>query len=279
VIVDPHPGKRHKRFDGQILERLQALTGGDPRDILVQTLNRAGVMYWEELVLAAGLDEDEAEENIRALIEEGIFLTFSTAGSKRQRVALQNAWNGLLSDLIQRIDAYHLQFPLKPGMPLEELKSQSGLADDLFREAVEQQTKADLVIQYGPNIQRREFEIIFSESQKKIIEDLLVQFSMDPTQPPSVADCKAAVGDDLYQALVALGRLKQISSDVVFSPDAYQKMVAKLQDRLIQEDTITVAQARDMFGSTRKYILAFLEHLDTEGITKREGDIRKLKNP
>ena len=82
----------------------------------------------------------------------------------------------------------------------------------------------------------------------------------------------------MYQALIALERLIQISPDVVFSPEAYQKMVETLLKRLGKDGTITVAQTRDMFGSSRKYILAFLEHLDREGITVREGDVRRLKD-
>lgn len=277
VILDPHPGRRHKRFDDQVLERLQALTGGDPGDILVQVLNREGVMFWGDLVQQSGLDQEEAARKLGQLIEGGTFLTFGKVGSKGQRVALQGTWNGLLSGLVKRIDEYHQQFPLKPGMPLEELKNQSGYKDDIFREAVEQQVKAGLVAQSGPYIRRQDFRVVFTGAQGKMIEDLLAQFSANPTQPPSVADCKAAVGEDLYLALVSLGRLQQISSEVVFSPDAYQKMVDKLTEKLAKEGTITVAQARDMFGSSRKYMLAFLERLDAEGITVREGDLRRLK--
>jgi selenocysteine-specific elongation factor len=277
VIVDPHPGRRHKRFDDQVLERLEALTGGDPKDILIQILNQEGVMFWEDLTLSSGLEKTDAAENLEELSTEGIILTFGKEGKKGKRVALQGVWNKLLSELVQQINSYHQLYPLKPGMPLEELKSQSSLVDDVFREAVGQQIKAGLVVQSGPNIRRFDFEVLFNDAQEKLIEGLLEQFSTNPTQPPSVADCMAAVGEDLYQALVGQERLKQVSSEVVFSPDAYQKMVDKITERLKKEGTITVAQARDMFGSTRKYILALLEHLDTEGITIREGDDRRLK--
>jgi len=32
---------------------------------------------------------------------------------------------------------------------------------------------------------------------------------------------------------------------------------------------------RDMLGSSRKYAIALLEHLDREGITRRVGDVRQ----
>lgn len=277
VVLDPHPGKRHKRFDEQILERLETLTEGDPKDIMVQLLNREGVMFWGDLTQNSGVDEEEAAAILEELRLKDVIVTFGKPGSKGKRVALQGTWKRLQSDLIQQIEGYHKAYPLRPGMPLEELKSQSGLADDLFREAVGQQVKAGVVTQHGPNIKKSDFEIHFSDQEEKAIQRLLEQFTANPTQPPSVADCKAAVGDEGYQALVALGRLTQISPDVVFSPDAYQKMVEELIKRLKKDGTITVAQTRDMFGSSRKFMLAFLEHLDQEGVTVREGDVRRLK--
>jgi selenocysteine-specific elongation factor len=35
-----------------------------------------------------------------------------------------------------------------------------------------------------------------------------------------------------------------------------------------------VAQARDLLGSSRKYVLAILAHFDAEGVTRRRGDER-----
>ncbi|MHB8621488.1 MAG: SelB domain-containing protein, partial [Chloroflexota bacterium] len=45
---------------------------------------------------------------------------------------------------------------------------------------------------------------------------------------------------------------------------------------LKRERTITVAQFRDLFQTSRKYALAFLEHLDERKITRRLGDERIL---
>jgi selenocysteine-specific elongation factor len=133
------------------------------------------------------------------------------------------------------------------------------------------------VIQSGPYIRNADFEIDFTEAQQKLIRDLLDQFEENPTLPPSVADSIAAVGEEIYQALLATGEIKQISPDVVFTPAGFEKMTSELKKKIEKDGSITVAQARDMFGSSRKYMLAFLERLDADGITIREGDLRRLK--
>jgi selenocysteine-specific elongation factor len=40
---------------------------------------------------------------------------------------------------------------------------------------------------------------------------------------------------------------------------------------------ISLAEVRDLFQTSRRYIQALLEHLDAIGVTIREGDFRKLK--
>jgi selenocysteine-specific elongation factor len=55
-------------------------------------------------------------------------------------------------------------------------------------------------------------------------------------------------------------------------------MVEKLRVTIQQKGQITLAEVRDLFNTTRKYVQALLEHLDSIGITLRDGDARKLKN-
>jgi len=275
VVIDPHPPYRHKRFDEETLQRLESISEGDPVDVLVQALARARFAPWKEVLEVSGLDGESAKEILDQLIEDGIALELGKKSKKF--ITLKSIWESSLSGLDSRIDEYHQKFPMKVGMSLEELKSQSNLTDHIFRVAVEGLTAVGNVLQSGPYIKKLEFEIRFSAEQKKLTQNLLDQFSANPTQPPSVAECKDSVGEDLYNALLALNELKQLSSEVVFIPDAYQSMVEKLKKKISKDGPITVAQTRDMFGSSRKYMLAFLETLDKEGITVREGDVRRLK--
>jgi selenocysteine-specific elongation factor len=53
--------------------------------------------------------------------------------------------------------------------------------------------------------------------------------------------------------------------------------VEKIRVAIQQNGQITLAEARDMLGTTRKYAQALLEHLDSIGVTLRAGDARKLK--
>jgi selenocysteine-specific elongation factor len=65
---------------------------------------------------------------------------------------------------------------------------------------------------------------------------------------------------------------------VVFRREDYDGLVQAVREHFSRENTLTVAQFRDRFDTSRRYALAFLEHLDTIGITLRDGDLRRLKN-
>lgn len=54
-------------------------------------------------------------------------------------------------------------------------------------------------------------------------------------------------------------------------------MVEQVRGRILQNGQISVAEARDLFSTSRKYVLALLEHLDAAGVTIRDGDFRKLR--
>jgi selenocysteine-specific elongation factor len=54
-------------------------------------------------------------------------------------------------------------------------------------------------------------------------------------------------------------------------------MVNRIRAHLQAQGKITVAQVRDLFGTSRKYALGLMEHLDAQGITRRVGDERVLR--
>jgi selenocysteine-specific elongation factor len=54
-------------------------------------------------------------------------------------------------------------------------------------------------------------------------------------------------------------------------------MVIRVSERIKDSGEITVADVRDMFGTSRKYALALLDYLDKQRVTRRVGDARVLR--
>src|SRR5262249_25898794 len=102
-------------------------------------------------------------------------------------------------------------------------------------------------------------------------------------QPPEPAGFANQAGGnaaslrDLFDVCVAEGHLVRVSDDIYLHSDADAEMRARVSARLAQGGPgLTVADIRDLLGTTRKYAVPLCEYLDRVGVTRREGDLRLL---
>ena len=233
-------------------------------------------MRKDELILQSNMDPERARDALQSLQERGSVLLLGDV-SPEQLVTHEQEWDSILKEVLDKVAEYHQSYPLRPGMPLEEMKSQLKYEDFVFQAAVNSLVRDGHLKQNGPVAALPQHAITFSDEDEIRVKELMAEFSQDPYKPPTVEECVDEVGEEVYQALISLGRLKQVSEDVVFTADTYRSMVAEIRSWLEEKGTLTVAEARDHFDSSRRYILALLEHLDTRGITVREGDVRRLR--
>ena len=77
--------------------------------------------------------------------------------------------------------------------------------------------------------------------------------------------------------MVEMGKVVKVNESVVFSALAYDQLVENIKNHIVSQGSITVADARTMFNTSRKYILPLLEYLDQQRITQRIGDERVLR--
>jgi selenocysteine-specific elongation factor len=186
-------------------------------------------------------------------------------------------WQALLDRLAGLVGDYHRQYPLRAGMPREELKSRLRLAPRLFNEVLTLAARRGALVESEAVVRLPDHAVRFSPAQQAQVDRLLAAFARSPYTPPGVAEAEAQVGAEVLNALFENGTLVKVSADVCFSAEAYQAMVERVLNHLRREGRITVAQVRDMFGTSRKYALALMEHLDERRITRRVGDERVLR--
>ena len=84
---------------------------------------------------------------------------------------------------------------------------------------------------------------------------------------------------DLKQVLDSVlsgGELVMLTPQICYHSTAYARACEAAKTHFAENETITLAQMRDLLGTSRKYALAILEYFDKTGITKKEGDFRRL---
>lgn len=276
-VVEPHPGRRHRRFRTEVIEKLKALASGVPEEVFLNTLKAYEPVRFQELLPHLGLSKEQAVEILQRLIEKGEILTLRPKGTGEEgHLMTRSGWDKLLGRMISLLEDYHRRYPLRRGMSKEELRSKLKVTSGVFGEALARAVAEGKVREEEGIIALPQHEVKFSPEQKELVEKLLARFRANPYATPSVAECEITLGSELFSALLEMGILIKVSPEVVFLAETYREMVRKVVERLEREGKITVAQVRDMFGTSRKYALALMEHLDEKKITRRVGDERVL---
>jgi selenocysteine-specific elongation factor len=280
VVVDAAPKGRYKRFSQPVLERLEALAGGSREDLVEQALLAGGIMSVKALAATVGLNTEIVVEALHTLQKQGRCLPLEDGDLQTNSELLvidSTLFNKLINRVQEELERFHRQYPLRQGMPKEELKSRLKLGlrpfNALFRRLMAQR----IFLERGNVVHLPVHELQFSDRQQKLVDGLLRLFKEAPYSPPGIKEATSMVGEDIFQALLDLGFLVQVSGDVVFLKEDYDTIRSEIIAYLEKKQTLTVAEMRDQYQTSRRYALALLEHLDATGVTVRDGDLRRLK--
>jgi selenocysteine-specific elongation factor len=280
IILDPHPKSRHKRFDDVILKRFESMLTGSPADVLLQASLALGPASTREVVARSGLDSEAASLALSELISEGRLIPLEIGDlspTSEVWVLEASAWQSQLSKIEELLRGYHRQFPLRRGIPREELKSRLQANPRLFNLFIKKMVSDNKLFEGGTWIALPGHEIKFDARQQESVKKLMDQCAANPFSPPAIKEMHAIAGEEVVTALIDMGELVQVSPEVAFRKSDYEMLVKKIRNHIEQHGQISVAEARDLFNTSRKYILPLMEHLDSIGVTMRDGDFRRLK--
>jgi selenocysteine-specific elongation factor len=285
VIVNPHPRRRWRRFQPDVLAQLDTLARGTPEDLLLHALASAELSPLKATVERSGLDAATAEATLARLIANGQIIALGVVqpplvNSTAPALSL-GGWHALAGRMTDALAEYHAQYPLRPGLGREELKSRMQGREKwpakLFNELIARAVAEGLIEEAGEYLRRPGFEISFAPEQQAKVDALLAAFRRQPYTPPSMAEAIAQTDADIVSALVYRGTLARLSEDVLFEAKVYDEMVARIVAHIKEHGSMTVAQVRNAFNTSRKYALAIMEYLDEKKITRRVGDERVLR--
>ncbi len=301
-VIDAYP-RFHRRHQPPILTALATLAEGSPDELVLAVLHHSnnkkylstssiltagkfsnrGLSGYEltELTRQSNLSEDVTLTTLETLLEE----------RRVRKVGLwwfaQSIWDRLCTETRHMLQEQHHRYPLRGGLSREEWRTRLGLssrmATDVFfamqAEGVVSEASARSSGAGGGLLRLPNFSPRLTDQQQKQVEHLLTVFRANPYGPPGRMAVEEAVGAEVLGALVEQGvlvRLGNAAEPTLFLRETYDEAVARLTAYLREHQTMTAAEARDVLGTSRKYILPLLEHLDERRITRRVGDQRFL---
>ena len=290
-VIDVHP-RYHRRFQQPVLTALETLERGSLDELVLSALDRRretvragakslhGLVGYElaEIAKQSNLSQDVTLQTLETLLSEG----------RIRKIGMfwfaQTVWETLKEESVRLVSEQHRQHPLRSGLSKEEWRTRLNLppkmASEIFLILQEEGQLAEVVSSTGPSggfIRIPGFIPEFNTIQQQQVERLLRMFREFPYTPPGRSESEAIVGSEVLASLIEQGMLVKLGSSsdtVLFLRESYEEAIAKLVAYLQEHHKMTAAEARNILGTTRKYILPLLEHMDERHITRRVGDER-----
>ncbi|GAB4498367.1 MAG: selenocysteine-specific translation elongation factor [Anaerolineales bacterium] len=277
AVIDHQPKGRHKRFDSNVIKSLEALMQGSPADILFEAALALQIAPIMEITAKSRLEATTAEAALQELLNNGQIVLLEDTGKNDALAVALSHWSGIQTNVLKLVEDYHAQYPLRRGIPREELKSKLKLAPKLFNAVLSYIVSQKILLDERGAVSKPGHEIKFNGQDQVKVHALRRKFEANPFATPSIKECQAEAGEEIVNALIGLGELMPVSQDVIFRKTDYDEMVERVKAAVEKQGQVTLAEVRDMLGTTRKYVQALLEHLDAIGVTMRDGDARKLR--
>ncbi|GAB1471929.1 selenocysteine-specific translation elongation factor [Chloroflexota bacterium] len=277
AVIDHQPKGRHKRFDVNVLKSLESLAQGSPVDVLFEAALALQIAPVREIFAKSRLESAVAEEAWQEALASGQIILLEDSGKNDTLAASLPYWDALKKNILKLIEDYHEQYPLRRGIPREELKSKLKLAPKIFNAALAFLVSHHLLSDQRGAVSKPGHEIKFSGQNQAKVEALMRRFASSPFATPSVKECQAEAGEEIVNTLIESGELIPVSQEVIFRKTDYDILRAKIEAVIREQGQVTLAETRDLLNTTRKYAQALLEHLDAIGVTLRDGDARKLR--
>jgi selenocysteine-specific elongation factor len=267
VILEAHPKERHRRFRPEIIENLKARSEGKLEETVLATLKTRQYQEQSVLLSQSGLAADVAEATIGSLIEQGRVIKIGEG--KNSLLFTEANWKQLVDNITAMVTDYHRKFPVRPGIPKAEISSKIKLGAR-FTDVLQKLFKDGVLAEETALVRLPTHQIKLSPSQQSKIDAYMKQLTQNPYSPAPTIELEP----DLLNLLVERGQIIKTASGVIFAKSAFDEMVSKILSHIRKTGKINVGEVRDIFGSSRKYVLPLLELMDEVKLTKRVGDDR-----
>jgi selenocysteine-specific elongation factor len=268
----------------ETLERVEQLWADDAERRALATAWFAGTVGFglADLVRGAGVPPDRVEPLVQKLTADGKLVGLAVA----HRTLLMHA--DRLAELEERIletlGVLHEQNPLVTSHDRQKALARLDYVGDeaLLQAVTDRLIRAKKVVGDGHRVARADFKPKLSANQRKLKDRIVEAHAAAAFQPPEPKDFapqaggNAAALKDIFEVAVAEGLLVKVTDDIYLHAETDAEMRRRVVERLRGGPGATVAEIRDLLGTTRKYAVPICEYLDRVGLTRRDGDLRVL---
>lgn len=228
-----------------------------------------GVALWSDLVRLARCDATAA-------------LPTGVVRLSPEHIALADDLAAVQTAVVAALRRFHADHPIKQGAALSMLQRVTPLRGLVPFAQTELVRGGEVVLGDGlASLARHDPFAALAPQQLARLTEIEERMRAGGTSPPDVRQFDAPDDADLIALLVAQGRLVSLANialkkQVVFHAATIGQAQRSLAASFPPPTAFTTSAARTALGTTRKFIVPLLEHLDALGMTLRDGDTRQI---
>lgn len=278
-------GRRVRRRDRRTVTRIGQLRTEDTDQRLETALTLRGLQPCTdpELSRLTGLALQEIPPALARLASSGV-LQELPLGSKRSVRLLTELTTDLEDRVLRALARLHAARPRLSAVPRAHLATAlADLGDDALLAALIERLRASgQVMTSARTVALKGHEPKLSQGERRLKNELAETFHTRGLNPPDSAELATLAGaranalPDLLALLCEEERLVEIAIGLFLDYEVEASIRRSVHERLADGSALTMAELRDLLGTTRKYAVPIGEHLDRIGLTKRDGDVRRL---
>jgi len=275
-----HRLKRYKKFVLEELERA-ADSVGSPRELLDVVLSRAapGVLDAAHLAVEVKRARAETEALLRELHAAGRVRELGGRGWIHvERLAAARA------RLTAELEGWFAANPHRQVIDVRELRRATGFEPEFLQLLLEEEARAgSLLLEPGGLVRPQGRRVQLDPATEAAARSALEQLGRDPYQPPSPAELGQRLGlnekrlSSLLELLVDRGDLYRVNPEIYLLREHFERARNEVVQNCERNGSLEIPSLRDRLGTSRKYLIPLLEHLDALGVTLRQGGNRVLR--
>src|ERR1700730_13113292 len=233
VVLDPSARRPLSRDTGRI-KFLETLRAGTPDEVLAAMVERAPMgLRYEEIPAHTGWRETEIREAIKVLASSGVV---KSIGEERPLLIGGGIFDRMRNTISEKIEHFHRENPLSPGINREELRSSIGrrVKPQVFRAALAELIAQKKLEAQGEIVKRAGSGITLQPDEHAAMAKIEAAFRAGDLAVPAVKDVLAGLSVEAKRAEKLLHILLREKSLIRVSPELifHQEALTHLKERL-----------------------------------------------
>lgn len=243
------------------------------RPLLLSELEKSPALSGQHPIVNTPFTPEFIQQTLDKLTKE------KKIARRGEYILAPNRWQDIIQLAANAILEWHTQYPDAPSMPIEEWRR--ALIDlsipQPLHEAIEKQLTDGTFVKQNHAIAHSDHSLDLPDKLRPVAEQIMQTLTRSGiTPPPRVELAPDPASVQALTFLIRSGQVIELDPKALLEKSHYRKLRQSVISFLEAHQPATASDIRQHTGATRKFIMPLLETMDSDGITTRDGDFRKL---